>query len=129
MVVKTKNTALGNLIVANNKSCLVSTVLEEDVIKKIGEALGTKIFKKTFLGIPTIGSMIVVNDTRGLVHPMLADNEIEEIGRLLDIHAGPATVNEGVSFVKTGILLNNKGILVGQTTTGPEIMNIHSLLS
>ena len=129
VIIKTKNTALGNLIVANNNACLVSPVLEEGAVKKIEDALGVRVKKKALLGIPTVGSMMVVNDYKALVHPLVADDEIEEINKHLNINAGPATVNEGVSFVKTGVLLNNNGVLVGESTTGPEIMNIHALLS
>ncbi len=127
-IIRTRNTALGNLIATNNKASLVSPVMEEEAVKQIEQALQVPVKKKSFLGIPTIGSMIVVNDATGLVHPILSDLDIEEINKDLGIEAGPATVNEGVSFVKTGILLNNKGVIVGQATTGPEIMNINAIL-
>ena len=129
VTLKTRNTALGNLLAVNNKACLASSVLEDEAVKKIENLLGVSVWKKAFLGIPTVGSMVVVNDYNGLVHPLVADEEIDEINKYLSINAAPATVNEGVSFVKTGVLLNNNGVLVGESTTGPEIMNIHALLS
>ncbi len=128
-VLETKNTALGNLIVINNKAAIVSPSLEETTVQKIKEKTGLPIIKKSFLGIPTVGSMMVVNDHTGLAHPLIPENELEEAGRELGIEIGPATVNEGVGFVKTGVLLNNNGVIVGEDTTGPEIMNIHSLVS
>ena len=127
-VVKSRHTALGNLIAANNKAAIVSSELEQDVISEIERALGVKVYVRTYAGIPAVGAIMVVNDTVGLVHPSLTDSEISDIERRLEVRAGPATVNEGVEYVKSGAVINNKGILLGSLTTGPELMNIQSIL-
>ena len=127
-VLNTKNTALGNLIVANNKAALASVEFDNKEIKMIEDSLGIKVYRKELAGIPAIGALVVANDNAGLVHPSLSDEEIEDLEKKLNINAGPATINEGVGFIKSGVLLNNNGILVGNNTTGPEIMNIQAIL-
>ncbi|MEM1620009.1 MAG: translation initiation factor IF-6 [Fervidicoccaceae archaeon] len=128
-VIPSRKTALGNLIVANNKAAVVSSELEPGAVKSIEEALGVKVCVRRYSITPAIGSLTVANDSASLVHPGLSDEEIADIERCLGVRAGPATVNEGVAFVKSGVLLNNRGVLVGELTTGPEIMNIQSLLA
>jgi translation initiation factor 6 len=33
-----------------------------------------------------------------------------------------ATINRGIPYVESGVLANNKAVVVGTMTTGPEIM-------
>jgi len=127
-VVKSKCTALGNLIVANNKAAIVSSEIEREVVREIESTLGVKAYVGAYAGTPAVGAIMVVNDSVGLVHPSLSDSEIAEIERRLGVKAGPATVNEGVEFIKSGAVINNKGVLLGSLTTGPEIMNIQAIL-
>jgi translation initiation factor 6 len=35
-----------------------------------------------------------------------------------------STVNGGMPYVKSGLLANNKGVVVGGNTTGPEVLRI-----
>ncbi|MCQ4349719.1 MAG: translation initiation factor IF-6, partial [Sulfolobales archaeon] len=39
------------------------------------------------------------------------------------------TVNFGNAYVKTGLVVNRNGILVGSETTGPEILRIQQAFS
>jgi len=41
---------------------------------------------------------------------------------VLGVKLEHATINNGVPFVESGILANNKAVVVGSMTTGPEIM-------
>lgn len=128
-VISTKHTALGNLIAANNKSAYISTVFERELDSKLSEILEVPIYRRTFLGLPIVGSMIVANDKLAYIHPMISDEDAIVISKELGVTTVHTTVNEGVGFVRVGIVMNNKGILVGNATTGPEIMNITSALS
>ena len=124
-----KNTALGNLIASNNKVALVSPVFNDRELKLIEEVLGVRVVRKKIINVVAVGSAIVMNDSVGLIHPSASDEEIEKLEKILEIKIAPATVNEGVGYVKVGLLLNNKGVIVGEATTGPEIMNIQSIIS
>jgi len=42
--------------------------------------------------------------------------------------ANVGTVNRGNIFVRSGIVANSKGALVGYETTGPELLRIQSAL-
>lgn len=128
-VFETRNTAIGNLIVTNNKGALVSSDFSENEVKILGELLDTRVYRTQLLNYKAIGSLIACNDRVALTHPLLEESELSLISEVLGVTASGATVNEGIGLVKSGVLMNNKGILVGSMTTGPELMNIQSIVS
>jgi len=127
-VVESKKTALGNLIVANGKAAIASAELEESALAQVESALGVRVYARKYAGLPTVGSMLVVNNSVGLASPYMSDEEISEVSSLLGVRAAPATVNEGVRFVRSGAVANDKGIVLGSATTGPEVFNIQSIV-
>ena len=46
----------------------------------------------------------------------------KKISNILGVNVEPATINGGTPFVSSGMLTNNNAIVVGNLTTGPEIM-------
>ena len=59
-----------------------------------------------------------------MVHPMATEKELEWISGGLKVHSDIGTVNRGVPYVSTGILVNSKGCVTGEETTGPELVRI-----
>ncbi|MET1102340.1 MAG: translation initiation factor IF-6 [Pyrodictiaceae archaeon] len=128
-VLNTRPTALGNLIVANSRAALVSPLIEKNALTVIKEVLGVEeIVQKDLAGIPTIGSMLVVTNNGGVVHPGISEEELKFLRQFFDVDIDTATVNFGVYFVRAGIVANDKGVLVGDETTGPELMRIQQAL-
>ncbi len=124
VILRSKYTAVGNIILANNKKCIVSEILEKSEVKRIEDALGVEVIQKNIMGLSIPGSLAVITDNGGVVHPDISDSEIVELEKILGIELERTTVNAGIPFIKTGIVANNGGILVGELTTGPEIMRI-----
>lgn len=127
-VFETKNTALGNLVAANNKGALISPLFSDREAKALEELLGVRTVRMSLVSYMAVGSVVVCNDKVAFAHPMLTEEEAERISHVLDVTTATATVNEGIGNVKIGMLMNNKGVLVGSLTTGPEILNIQSYL-
>ncbi len=128
-VLETRSTALGNLITANSRAALVSPLIEESVVDKIAKTLGVEqVRRQALAGIPTIGSMMVVTNRGGIVHPGISEEEQRFLRSLFKVDIDIGTVNFGVYFVKAGIVANDKGVLVGEETTGPELMKIQQAL-
>ncbi|MEM0453418.1 MAG: translation initiation factor IF-6 [Sulfolobales archaeon] len=129
-VLYTNFTALGNIVLSNNKNAVVHPEIHDrdvDVIKKV---LGVSNIVKRDIGrFTTVGSVAVVNDVGGLIHPDVSDSEIKEVSKILDVQLDVGTVNFGVAFIKTGLVANNYGAVVGERTTGPEIMRIIKALN
>ncbi|HID04328.1 MAG TPA: translation initiation factor IF-6 [Aigarchaeota archaeon] len=128
-ILEIRQTALGNLIAANNYGAFVSPTIDKSAVEKIKQVLGVEtVYQRHLADIPTVGSMIVVTNHGGVVHPGVSDEEIKVLGNVFRVGFATATVNFGLYFVKAGLVANDKGALVGDETTGPELMRIQQAL-
>jgi len=129
-VLDIKPTALGNIILANSYGALVYPELTNVEFKKIKEALGIdNIEKGTIANIITVGSVGVITNKAGLIHIDTTEEEIQRLSNLFRVKIDAGTVNFGSAFVHSGLVANDNGVLVGASTTGPEILRIQRAFS
>jgi len=121
---KSKFTAIGNLISANDKGAVVSNLFKGEVDQNIKDILGVPLQTLSIGGYIQVGSMIVATNAGAIVHPIANDSEISRISEILQVEAEPATVNGGSPFLSSGILANFSSVIVGNLTTGPELIMI-----
>ncbi len=121
---RSKHTAMGNIILANNNAAIIGGILEKHEAQKIAEALGVEYMVKDIMYLNIPGSLAVVTDRGGLVHPDINDEELRFLEEFFKVNFERATVNAGIPFIKSGLIANNHGIIVGENTTGPEILRI-----
>lgn len=115
---QTKYTAIGNLITMNNERTAASKVINTDKID----------FKNLDIaGTDLIGSSIFLTDEGFLAHRNATKKELQEIEETFKVEGDVGTVNFGDPHVKTGIIGNKEGILVGDQTTGPELNRIDEI--
>ncbi len=119
---ETKLTALGNLIVANDKAAIASMVLPREVLKQVQDVLGVSIECMNLASYHQVGAMIVSTNVGAAVHPKTSEREIDLIREVLSVDVEPVTVNGGVPFVASGMVTNSRSIVVGSLTTGPELI-------
>lgn len=119
-----KFTAVGNLILANDRGALVSPIFKGEVDKQIQEVLGVPVISSNIAGYYQIGSMVVATDTGAAVHPRATEEEIENISEILKVEIEPVTVNSGMPFLSSGLLANSKSVIAGSLTSGPELIMI-----
>ena len=125
---KSKFTAIGNLISANDKGALVSNLFKGEVDQNIKDILGVPLQTFSIGGYVQVGSMIVATNAGAIVHPIANDSEISRISETLQVEAEPATVNGGSPFLSSGIIANFSSVIVGNLTTGPELIMISRAL-
>jgi translation initiation factor 6 len=125
---KSKFTAIGNLISANDKGAVVSNLFKGEADQNIKDILGVPIQTFSIGGYVQVGSMIVATNAGAIVHPIANDWEISTISEILQVEAEPATVNGGSPFLSSGILANFSSVIVGNLTTGPELIMISRAL-
>lgn len=123
-ILPSRKNAAGNIILANDNFALVHPELEEEALDAIRETLDVEVERGSIAGIPTVGSVAAVTNKGMLVHPNASKTEIERLSRLFKVNVDVGTVNFGVSFIKTGLVVNSRGGLVGEFTSGPELMRI-----
>ncbi len=122
---RSKHTAMGNIVLSNTKYAIVGSVLEKQEIPKIKDVLGLEdiiVRDIMYLNIP--GSLGVVTDKGGVIHPDISDDELLFLEEYFKVDFERATVNAGIPFIKSGLIANNYGVVVGEKTTGPEILRI-----
>ena len=109
-------TALGNLISLNDHGAVCSryiTSVEEIPAKRIRVA-----------DSDLIGSAIYSNNHGFLAHRDASQKELEEIHSVLKVKGDIGTLNFGDPLVKSGIIGNKRGVIVGKNTSGPEMQRV-----
>ncbi|MBO8174386.1 MAG: translation initiation factor IF-6 [Thermococcus sp.] len=123
-----KLTALGNLILANDKAALVSAKFTREEAKQLEDILGVEVERGIIAEFHAVGSVGVVTNKGGLVHPETTEDELEWLRDLFKVDIYLGTANQGVPFVGSCMLANSFGVVVGHLTTGPEIVKIEEAL-
>lgn len=119
---KSKFTAIGNLISTNDNGALVSPLFKGEVDQQIQDVLGVPVASMTVGGFIQIGSMVVATNTGAAIHPKATEDEIKVISETLQVQVEPLTVNGGIPFLSSGIIANSKSVIVGGLTSGPELI-------
>jgi len=125
MIVKSRHTALGNICLANNRAALVHEDLYRDFKEAIKDALNVEVVAAgRIAGLSLVGSAAFVNNIGGLVHPDATDEDLKFLGDLFGVRFDVGTVNFGIGFIRSGLVGNDRGLLIGRRTTGPELLRI-----
>jgi translation initiation factor 6 len=121
---KAKNTAFGNLVLTNDKGCVISRELKM-FKNSIEDVLNVEVAVGEIAELTTVGSNAVATNKGALVHPNTTDEEIELIKDVLKIDCiERGTANKGITSVGACIIANSKGAIIGGDTTGPEMLKI-----
>lgn len=122
-----KESAVGNLIIANDKAALVSNIIPRRELKTIEDVLGGEVVRGRIAGSALVGSMAVVSNRGMLVCPLASEEELRELSEIFHVKADVGTVNKGSIFIRSGLAVNDRGGVVGYDTTGPELMRIQQI--
>lgn len=116
-----KFTSVGNLITANDKGVIASHLLRgfKDII---AEVLDAPVEILTIASYEQVGSTVFSTNTGSAVHPYASEEEIAKVAEVLKVDVEPATINGGVPFVASGIIVTRGRAVVGSLTSGPELI-------
>ncbi len=120
-IVPCKETALGNLILANDRGAIVSPLLSSEGVKVIQDVLGVEVMSSTVARIRTVGTLAVATNKGVLAHPSIVEDELEAMRSILKADVRPGTINSGVGYIRSGLVANSFGALVGSETSGLEL--------
>jgi translation initiation factor 6 len=127
-VIRTRYTAVANLVLTNSRKTVVSPIIEKEYIDLIRDTLGTEVIIDEICGTYLVGSIAVANDRGVLLSPEARDEDERKIRDYFGLPVNVGTVNRGRSFLRGGLVVNNNGGLVGSDTTGFEIVRIMQAL-
>lgn len=128
IVIKDKPTALGNVVMANDKGAIASEEFSRKSLKSMQDALDCEVVAKNLGGFKMAGSIGVATNKGAVLHPMLEESDLKFAEEVLKVSVDVGTVNRGIGFVRTGIIANTRGVVAGSETTGPEITRIQDSL-
>ena len=96
--------------------------------KIVEETLGVKAKIGTVAQLSIVGSCGVATNKGCLLHRDVMEEEMGIVEKTLGVNADIGTVNFGTPFVKSGLIANSNGFVVGKMTTGPEIVRVDEAL-
>ena len=119
--------AAGNVIMANDSFVAVHPDMPADMGKAIAEFLGCELVFLTLGGVKTVGMAGVATNKGVIVHPRATAQELARLETVAKIPVGTGTINMGSSLVGTGLLVNEKGYIAGNATSGFELGRIEDV--
>jgi len=125
--INTKHTALGNLILSNDKKAIISPLLESHK-DKIEKTLGVKAIISQIVNLNIVGAVCYATNKGFLLNMHAEKEDFEFVEATLEIDGDIGTVNFGSPFVHSGMIGNSRAVLVGKYTTGPEITRVDEAL-
>ncbi|HUK28779.1 MAG TPA: translation initiation factor IF-6 [Candidatus Acidoferrales bacterium] len=128
VTVGSKWTALGNVVLANDSGALIHPESSEELITAIDDELKVKPIFGKLGNLPFVGALAVATNKGVMLSPNTLDEEREVAKSALHVETDLSSTNGGVSFVKSGIIANSKGAVVGPLTRGAELMQVSRTL-
>ena len=123
-VLNTRFNALGNIICANDKGAVVSPLVSKQDCQIISDVLGVEVIQKKISGFNQIGVVLVANNSGAAIHPKADEEDMKVIANVLGTKVEQSSINNGIPYISSGILVNNHCVVVGSLTSGPEIMTL-----
>jgi translation initiation factor 6 len=119
--------AAGNVIMANDTFAAVHPDMPVDVMHVIGEFLGVEVISLVLGGVKTVGMAGVATNKGVILHPRATDQQIARVEAVAKVPVGTGSINMGSGLVGTGLLVNEKGYIAGNATSGFELGRIEDV--
>ena len=119
---ESKFTSVGNMISANDSGAVISSEFSRETAAMISETLGVPVRHLSIAHYIQVGSMVAASNSGAIVHPEGTEWEMKQVMDILKVDVEACTVNNGVPYVSSGIILNSKAAVAGSLTSGPELM-------
>lgn len=129
LVVESKLKAWGNMMLLSDKGVLFSPRVSKRDAEKIVDSLSIDYGFSTLANYMAVGALAVTGGKICFVSKLLSEEERKLLEDLLKLKTYSVTVNDGLMFIRLGMLANSHGILVGESTTGSELMDISLAVS
>ena len=125
-VFDTKYTALGNLVVANDKGALISPMVKE-LKKDIESALGVKAMVGSVAGLDITGALVIANNKGACVHSEASEADLKLVEKALGVPVDVATICKS-GYLGAMAIVNDDVLVVSPSIMGPEIAHIMDVL-
>lgn len=127
-VLDSKENALSNNILVNDEVGVISKTFSKEEAEKIKEWLDVEIIKADLANSKVPGSAGVLTNKGGVFHLDIEEKQIKRLENLVGFKIGIGSVNMGNPWVRSGVIANSNGFLIGDLSSGYEIARIDESL-
>ena len=127
-VLRERNNALGNSILASETKALISPILSKRSERMIENILDVETLRGTIAEQDNVGMSAVITEKGLLCHPKITEAEKEIVDEFFGVKSTIGTVNFGIPLIGAGLCANSHGAIVGSKTTGVEMNRIENAL-
>ncbi len=127
LILNSRYTALGNLILMNDRGIILSPLLRKER-GRISKFFGVPCEVMTIGKSSIVGALALATNKGCLADTRIKDSEMEVLKKVLKVDVDIGTVNFGSPFVKAGLIGNSKGLVVSTMTSGYELGKITEAL-
>jgi len=127
LLLKESMNAAGNVIMANDTFAAVHPDMPTDMSHAIAEFLGVEVIPITLGGVKTVGMAGVATNKGVIVHPRATPQQIARIEEVAKVPVGTGTINLGSALIGTGLIVNERGYLAGNATSGFELGRVEDV--
>jgi translation initiation factor 6 len=122
--VESKLKAWGNMMILSEKGVLFSPRVSKKEASTIIDFLGVDYDFTSLANYVAIGALAVPGEGMCFASKLLKEEEEKLLEDLLKLRVHTVSVNNGMMFIRLGMLVSPYGVLVGESTTGDELMSI-----
>lgn len=127
LTIDTPYTSLGNLVLLNDKGIVLSPLLRKHK-KSMEKFFGLECQVSKIAGMSIVGSVGFATNKGCLLHPKVREKEKRIVEKILQVDADITTVNFGSPYPGAGLIANSNGMIVSQSTSGPELGRVTDVL-
>jgi translation initiation factor 6 len=128
VIVDSRWTALGNLVLANDLGAVVHPEAPKEIAETLNCELGMKPVECKIGALSFVGALGIATNKGAILSPNTLKEQQSVIESALHVGVEISTTNGDVPFVRSGILANSRGAVVGPLTRGAELMQISRAL-
>lgn len=123
-ILKSGMNAIGSNILANDKIAIVNEEYSGHEMGQIGDILGVEVVKSIIGGFRTVGANNILTNSGLVINNRATDLEQKEWEGMTGFKTIRTTANTGGLAVGLSVVVNSKGVVAGESTTGFELNRI-----
>jgi len=122
-------TCLGNNILCNDNCSIIHPEFTKEAEKAIRDTLKVEVIRGRIGSQPIVGSLGIATNKGAMVSPDISEEQLKTYQEALKVPVNTGTTNAGNYYLRSGLIANSNGAVVGSKTTGPELMRIEETLN